>query len=204
MVKSDIAVKRYYIETERYDWTDVVDHFRGLESIFHWNRQRVISSLVKSRGASPRFLDVGCGTGLVLRGLPSDSVGLDVNPWNVRKAKGYAPHTELVVGDAENMPFRDDIFSTVICTETLEHLPNPNVALREVRRVLRSKGKLVGSVPHKSIFWRFRFLSSTCPREEPFHNQYAIEQVRRLLSDFKMIYIRLSSLRLNVVFVSEK
>ncbi|KPV62753.1 MAG: hypothetical protein AOA65_1648 [Candidatus Bathyarchaeota archaeon BA1] len=96
----------------------------------------MILRLIKSYGASSRFLDVGCGTGLIPRFLPSGSVGLDVNPWNVRKAKKYAPHTELVVEDAENMPFKENIFSTVICTETLEHLPHPNAALRGIHRVL--------------------------------------------------------------------
>lgn len=36
MVNIDgIEVKRYYIEVERYDWVEVADHLKGIESIFH-------------------------------------------------------------------------------------------------------------------------------------------------------------------------
>jgi ubiquinone/menaquinone biosynthesis C-methylase UbiE len=198
------SVKRYYTDVERYDWVDVTDHLKGIESIFHWNRVRVILRLLSKYCEGPPIIDVGCGTGLILRNLQPLSVGLDINRWALEQAKKHAPREELVIADAENIPFRDSSFSTVVCTEMIEHVPNPEVALWEIFRLLKKKGRLIGSVPHKSSFWRFRVLSSTCPHEEPFHNQYGIDEVKELLSSFKIIYLKISTLRLNVVFIGEK
>lgn len=202
--KSSVAVKQYYIKIERYDWVDVATHLKGIESFFHRNRRRVILKLVKKYGYGSRFLDVGCGTGLIFRELPSNSVGLDINPWAARMAKKYAPDAVLVIGDAESLPFKDEAFSIIICTETIEHLPNPKKALQEIHRTIQPEGRLFGSVPHKSFLWNFRFLSSTCPKEEPFHHQFNKKQVQRLLVDFKILKIQLSILRLNVVFIVKK
>lgn len=119
------TTKAYYKEIETYDWVDVTDHFRGLECLFHRNRQRVMCNLLRRYGQGNRYLDVGCGTGLILRHLPSGSVGLDINPRNLPLAAAYARQAHLVLGDAEDIPLATNTFSTVICTEVLEHLPDP-------------------------------------------------------------------------------
>ena len=51
------------------------------------------------------------------------------------------------LGSAENIPVGDNTFDTVLLCEVLEHLKNPQIVLREVRRVLRSPGAIILSVP---------------------------------------------------------
>jgi len=198
------TTKTYYKEIETYDWVAITDHFRGLESLFHWNRQRVMRNLLRRYGQGNRYLDVGCGTGLILRHLPPGSVGLDINPRNLPLAKGYAPQTHLVLGDAEDILLAANTFSTVICTEVLEHLPDPAAAVREIKRILKPGGVLVGSVPSPSIIWRFRFLSSTCPRDEPFHREYRFVELEQLLRPLEVIKVWYSLLRMNLLFVAQK
>jgi len=55
-----------------------------------------------------------------------------------------------VVGDAQHLPFADESFDTVFCSQVLEHIPNPCLSLGEFLRVLRPEGKLILSVPHIS------------------------------------------------------
>lgn len=194
-------VKDYYREEETYDWVDVADNLRGLESLFHRNRRRVVRDLVKRFSAGEPMLDAGCGTGLNLEALPAGSTGLDLNPRNLALVRERLPHQTAVEGDLEAMPFADASFATVICTEVLEHVPDPGLALREIRRVLIPGGVLIGSVPARSAIWRLRFLSSTCPRDEPFHNEYRAEEVREMLSGFDIQRSWYSALRFNVLFV---
>jgi ubiquinone/menaquinone biosynthesis C-methylase UbiE len=199
----DEWVKDYYRDVESYDWVDVADNLRGPEALFHRNRARAVQGLVAnyiSNGA--RILDAGCGTGLNLRHLPAGSVGLDINPRNVACAAARLPNHRVVLGDIEGMPFRDNEFDAVVCTEVLEHVPSPPRALEEIRRVLKPRGVLIGSVPARSLIWRLRFLSSTCPHDEPFHNEYLPEEVRQLLNGYEIEKLGYSLLHFSVVFVA--
>ncbi len=199
-----LDTKAYYTDIETYDWVDVTDHLRGLESIFHRNRERVMKRLLRKHAVPGRVLDVGTGTGLLLRHLPPASVGLDINPRNMDKARRYAPQAQVMQGDAEALPLQSNAFSTVLCTEVLEHLPNPELAVAEIERVLAPGGVLIGSVPGRSPIWKLRFLSSTCPHDEPFHRMYRRAEVEDLLSALDLQLMSYSFLRINMVFVAHK
>jgi SAM-dependent methyltransferase len=193
-------VKDYYREVESYDWVDVADRFLGLEAIFHRNRAWVVRRLTRKYGSAP-FLDAGCGTGLNLRHLPPGSTGIDINPRNVAIVERRLPGYKVVLGDIEALPFDDGSFATVVCTEVLEHVPDPPKAIAEIRRVLRPGGVFIGSTPARSPIWRLRFLSSTCPHDEPFHNEYSTRELGAMLTDFEVVKLGYSVFRSNVLFV---
>lgn len=201
--KYNEQVKDYYRKIEDYDWIDVTDNWRGLESIIHKNREWVVKRLIKKFGQG-HFLDVGCGAGLILRHLPAGSDAIDINPRNIVRVKKYVPEAKVILGDAEDLPYQDNQFDTVICTETLEHLVRSDKALAEIKRVLRPGGVLIGSVPRRSLIWHFRFLSSTHPHDEPFHNEYNRKELEKLLNIFPEKNIRTSLGRANFIFVAKK
>ena len=198
-------VKDYYRDVETYDWVDVADNLRGLEAFFHRNRVRVVRRMV-ARYATPNapILDAGCGTGLNLRHLPAGSTGVDINPRNIELLMQRLPNHNVVEGDVEALPFADASFGTVLCTEVIEHIPDPSAALAEYRRVLQPGGVLIGSVPARSAIWKLRFLSSTCPHSEPFHNEYLPDEVREMLAGWSIEHIGYSLLHFNVLFVARK
>jgi ubiquinone/menaquinone biosynthesis C-methylase UbiE len=198
-------VKDYYRDVETYDWVDVADNLRGLEAFFHRNRARVVRRLV-AKHATPGapILDAGCGTGLNLRHLPTGSTGIDINPRNIELLRARLPDHHIVEGDVEALPFESGSFGTVLCTEVIEHIPDPSRALAEYRRVLQPGGVLIGSVPARSAIWRLRFLSSTCPHSEPFHNEYLPNEVRGMLDGWQLEHLGYSLLRFNVLFVARR
>lgn len=206
--------KRFYLEEEEYDWVEVADHFVGLETLFHRSRAFLVRKLFRRFAVHGLCLDVGCGTGLILRHLPKGSIGIDLNPRNIRKVKQHAPNASVVQADMEALPFRSDVFDTVIATEVLEHNPNPGVTLEEIWRVLRSKGVLIGTIPSDSLIWKLRFLSRSCPAEEPYHKLYTRKEFLQIISAlpllFKVRWCRYAVptparyLSMNVTFVLQK
>lgn len=196
--------KRFYLEIEEYDWVEVTDRITGLESLFHRARQRTMRGMIRKHGAPP-FLDAACGTGLMLRHLPQGSTGIDINPRNIVRARRHASVAWLANADMESLPFDDETFSTIIATEVLEHLPNPEVALAELHRVLKPGGKLLGTVPNDSLIWKLRFLSSSCPAEEPYHKNYRKPELRELLAgQFQDFSVRMANFTMSLLFVAER
>jgi len=99
------------------------------------------------------LLEVGCGPGLprVLNDITMKLyIGLDVSRRMIETSvPSRRNRIQFVVADAEHLPFRTGIFSKVISLETMEHLANPNLALREMVRVAQSLGVIAISVPSK-------------------------------------------------------
>jgi SAM-dependent methyltransferase len=83
-----------------------------------------------------RVLDVGSGRGY-LQDVVADYTGLDLSP---EVASHY--HKPFVVGSATNMPFLDNTFDAAWTIWVLEHIPTPQRALEEMRRVVKDGGVL--------------------------------------------------------------
>lgn len=99
-------------------------------------------------------LEVGCGTGffllnLVLAGVVSRDGGAvtDISPGMVevaqRNARGLGFEVSGRVADAESLPYSDASFDLVVGHAVLHHIPDVELALREVLRVLRPGGRFV-------------------------------------------------------------
>ena len=112
-----------------------------------------------------RALDLGCGAGRHVHAMYYHSqchvVGLDLGFEDVRRTRdGFSkcpdldPDTKrsfsLTVGNALSLPFPDQSFDKVLCSEVLEHIPDYGQALNEISRILKPGGTLAVSVPR---FW---------------------------------------------------
>lgn len=70
-------------------------------------------------------------------------VGLQMGSWDNSKLD--------IVSDITEIPVADGSFDAVMCTEVLEHVPDPVAAIKELNRVLRSGGYLMITVPFASL-----------------------------------------------------
>ncbi len=90
-------------------------------------------------------LDVGCGEGATFRhlGVPAGSLGIDLFEEKIAFANANAAGdgVRFVQGSAYELPVEDGAFRHVILRDVIHHLPEPERALREVRRVLAPGGR---------------------------------------------------------------
>ncbi|HEX6031996.1 MAG TPA: methyltransferase domain-containing protein [Tepidiformaceae bacterium] len=115
---------------------------------------------LSERSVGARVLDVGCGAGrheLAATQLPITTVACDLSAADLRDGRFFVgeagreqSHPGLVTwlqADGRRLPFPDATFDALICSETLEHLPDDLAALLELRRVARPGATLAVSVP---------------------------------------------------------
>ncbi len=196
--------KKYYKEKDDMDWVKQTDQFKGIVSYFHKNRETLVKEMVREYGVGSKYLDAGCGTGLLLRHLPKGSVGLDINPRAIAKAKENAPDAALVVADIDNIPFPGNAVDTVLCVDVLDRLPHPEKAVSEMQRVLRKDGVLIGTVPAVNPMWQLQFMTSASPAAEPYHKEYSKSEVKKLFKKFEVEHLSLALSNMTWAFVVKK
>ena len=108
------------------------------------------------RGA---FLDLGCGDGdysRIARDLGFSVVALDIDGERFKYKYEIKFHQCDIT---KEIPFPDNSFDYILFLETIEHLRNPYDVISKLRRILKSRGKLILSTPNiLSLKSRFRFL----------------------------------------------
>jgi len=92
-----------------------------------------------------RVLEVGCGTGAILRGLVTSGslYGLDLNPAALAECRVHAPEAALVHGNALSLPYSNKSFDIVYCHFLLLWVRDPLQALLEMKRVTKSGGYIL-------------------------------------------------------------
>lgn len=111
-----------------------------------------------------KLLDCGCGPGTITAGLaravdPGQAVGVDIGDSEIEKAKAHAAHegvknASFRTASAYDLPFPDGTFDAVFSHAMLEHVREPDRAVREMHRVLKTGGVigLRGTIVSKHIW----------------------------------------------------
>lgn len=113
--------------------------------------ERTATLALQTARSPRRVLDVGCGTGYLLRrlarGYPDCErfEGIDAAPSMIEAAEGGTGDARLSfqVGVAEHLPYPDESFDLVVSTTSFDHWSDQQKGLQECRRVLTTGGRLV-------------------------------------------------------------
>lgn len=126
---------------------------RGFHSLVppqrYWQRRRY--DIVRGfLDPDPSILDIGCGSSMIIISMPQ-AVGLDTQHRKLRYLRRLGP--SLVAGSLTHLPFADQSFGQVVCSEVIEHIPRPLISFSEMDRVLRPGGTLVVGTPDYGRLW---------------------------------------------------
>ena len=108
------------------------------------------------------ILDIGCGRGFYLKSLslykfPKKIFGIDINDKYLIKAKKNCQDKRIIIkkGTIYSLPYEDNYFDFIICSELLEHLKDDKRGIKELSRVLKKNGTIAITVPNYDFpfFW---------------------------------------------------
>ena len=114
-------------------------------------------------------LDIGCSNSPYIKYFPN-RIGLDIQ----------AGQSVDVIADVHKLPFEDEKFDNILCTEVLEHLHSPHLAISEMKRVLKPGGKLILST-------RFIFPLHDVPNDYYRYTKYGL---RYLFKEWQIIELK--------------
>lgn len=145
------------------------------------------------------FLDVGCGTGWAVN-LAARSVndrgtfyGVDLSAKMVEKAEeNFKGRTgfHFIRADSRSIPLESDSCDVIICTHSFHHYLAPMDVLKEMRRLLRTGGRVYILDPTTDI-WISRVVDRSMKILQPDHvKMYSTNEFRRMFSDAELKYVR--------------
>lgn len=155
----------------------IAEHYEEDESLAgshdDHNQKRVegIVHSISLNGENSLLLDLGCGTGNVLkfgRRFFKEAVGVDLSLNMLRIAKSRGG--EVMRADALNLPFLSETFDCVSCFSVLHHIYDQRPFLREIHRVLKKGGRLYTDwdplscpkIDEKELKWRAFSAAKRC------------------------------------------
>lgn len=122
----------------------------GYSKIFqaYWNNKLISLCL---NGTKSRILDFGSGNGILIPDLVKNFkivTGLDISLKMLKSSKeNWTDANGAVVGDGNHLPFKENSFDCVVCRGVIHHVPDIDLTLDEIHRILRKDGVFVFSEP---------------------------------------------------------
>ena len=177
------AILRFWLIDDLYAEDEYGSHIlHSLERAQHFNRW-MADAIAPHVGA--RVLEIGAGIGnITTELLPRDLyVASDINPQylaylrNLALGKPYLRIDNIDAGDPAALARWQGCFDTVVCLNVLEHVPDPLVALRNMRSALRPGGRLVLYVPQGP--WLYSSLDQVLGHRCRYRKEQLAEELRQ-------------------------
>ncbi len=109
-------------------------------------------------GKDVKFLDFGCGKGLLLSEILKvnpdlNATGADISETAITYAKKALPSVDFkVIKEGDELPFKANSFDFILVADVLEHIYDTDFIFGELVRILKPGGKMFISVPYHGMF----------------------------------------------------
>ena len=137
-------------------WCESGQSYSGDRTGYAANFRQWMAKYLDGFVETDEILEVGCGDASFTKDLARFSkrvTALDLSPQQIAINIEKYPEIQFVAHDlAERLPFGDNRFQAIWCSEVLEHLFDPAFALQEMYRVLKLGGFIMVTVPYHGLF----------------------------------------------------
>lgn len=149
---------RKYFDTVARDWSSIRSEAQG--------KADYLPHLTKSIPTEGSLLELGCGSGMLLKKLlprSGETIGVDYSEAMIQEARqnlgNLAEAVDIRLGYLEHLPLGDDTIDCALACMVFHHIAEPQEALKDIHRVLRPNGSLVivDLVEHNNELMRERY-----------------------------------------------
>lgn len=129
--------------------------------LIRWIEGRRVATILQLLEARVQdvVVEVGCGAGVVLEQIPAGRlVGMDLSGFILHKTKRRlaGKTADLLQANAETLPFANNQFNKLVCTEVIEHVLEPRNLAKELARVVQANGVVVITIPNERLIDRVK------------------------------------------------
>lgn len=165
-----------------------------IERFFHKSRLNAI--LNSTNFNSKKTLDAGCGSGLMLIPLAKKRAimsGIDLSKYAINILKEHCKKlnikADLKVGDLKKNNYKDNHFDITILADVLEHIVNPEIAVREAERITKKKkGLILVTAPSMIHGCKYlKLLSSRKVKEEDLEHPIKASEIKKMFKNSRLI-----------------
>ncbi len=200
---NEIDLPRYY------ESDDYISHTDGKRSVFenayHFvknialkNKIHLIENLQPEKG---KLLDIGAGTGDFLNAAKNSGWHVSGSEPN-EKARNIAASKEVLLLE-NTADFSDQSFDVITMWHVLEHVPDPETQIRELKRLLKPKGKLIVAVPNFNSYDAKYYGGYWAAFDVPRHLwHFSKTAVSKLFARENMIVERILPMKFDSFYVS--
>ncbi len=145
-------------DVERFDRLSSTYEGHWLQKIFFDRVHRTALNAVDAQARPAVLLDVGCGTGRLLRAAArrwpeAQLIGVDPAPGMVAVARRLTPQATFESGSAEQLPLPGASVDLALSTLSFHHWQDQAAGVRDIARVLRPGGSFVLADPSVPAWW---------------------------------------------------
>lgn len=143
-----------------------------------------------------RLLDIGSGDGYLKYFCDQENIdfhGVEIQPRRIKicEEMGYKINTFNI--ETDRFPYDDNSYDIIVASHVIEHLYNPEAAIKEIHRVLKPNGIVVIGVPmHVNWISKLLYIKEKFFPAPPLghHQFYTMNTLKKLLNRFKVEDIR--------------
>jgi len=141
-MKKEEEIRQFY---EKYHTVKIANPIGNFMQRERCNQLRFLIKNIQGK-----VLIIGCGSqdDMSIINKECKGVGIDISAEAIKKSKKGYPRFEYFVADATNLPLPDNSFDCVVCSEVIEHIPENERVLSEVKRILKNNGVFIITTPN--------------------------------------------------------
>lgn len=200
-MENEKKFSKYEKKGANYHWAFISRSLKTHNAIVSGRYDAVIAAGALGGQADGRALDVGCGDGVLTFKLARagwEAYGVDLSDIALQAARAELAQrrakAEFRRASCYDLPFPDDWFNLVVCSEVIEHVLEPDRLLTEMRRVVKKGGRIVVSTPRRL---------TKIPADSEHVQEWFAEDFRELVAKhFDCVYYESSSLAIQDCYES--